>query len=86
MKNILIYMIILSLFLWVLGLILIGIGIWRIKKTANEHIKVCEDEFLTDDEKPIQNRTIKILITGLLLMAISTILTLIVNSIKLFNT
>jgi hypothetical protein len=86
MKNLLIYTLLLSLFLLVLGLILTGIGFWRIKKTAIEHKKVCEDEFLTDDEKPIQNRTIKILVTGLSFMAISTILELIVNFIKLFST
>lgn len=79
---------ILFLFFGFLGLILIVIGIWRLKKTEIEHKKVSNDDFLSESEKITQNRTIKILIAGLLLMVISTItsiLTMIVNFIRLYN-
>lgn len=47
-----------------LGYIMITIAIFRFRITLKEHRKTSNSEFLSEDEKPIQNKSIKILIIG----------------------
>lgn len=47
-----------------LGYILIIIAILRFRKTLKEHRKTSNNDFLSEAEKPIQNKSIIILIIG----------------------
>lgn len=62
------------------GFIMIGIALWRIKKTLKKHRKTSNDEFLSESEKIIQNKNIKILIMGLSIIMI----TFLIQGIPLF--
>lgn len=70
MQNVLIYIIIIG----ILGLVMVGIALLRINKLAKQHRKVSNDDFLLENEKPIQNKNIIILIIGSSLMMISTLI------------
>ena len=57
----------------VLGSMMTLISILRINKMGKEHKKVSNDEFLLENEKLIQKKNIIILITGLILIIISSL-------------
>lgn len=59
------------------GLILAGIAIWRFIKTLKEHRKTSNDEFLSESEKMIQKKSIKILIAGILVVCITNLIQLV---------
>lgn len=52
------------------GFILIGIALWRFKKTLKEHRKTSNDDFLSESEKIVQNKSIKIMIIGFSIVCI----------------
>jgi len=56
-----------------LGFLLVGIALLKFNKMGKEHKKVSNDDFLLESEKIIQNRNIKIFITGLSIISISLI-------------
>ena len=64
-------------YIWLIGLVLGSmmtlISILRINKMGKEHKKVSNDEFLLENEKLIQKKNIIILITGLILIIISSL-------------
>jgi hypothetical protein len=57
-----------------LGLTLIGIALWRFTKTLKEHRKTSNDDFLSEGEKIIQNKSIKILIIGFSITCITNLI------------
>jgi hypothetical protein len=57
----------------ILGFIMIVTALWRFKKTFEEHRKCSNDDILSESEKIIQNKTIKILIIGVIFICISII-------------
>ncbi len=61
----------------ILGLILIGIALWRFKKTLKEHRKTSNDDFLSESEKIVQNKSIKILIIGFSIICIINLIQLV---------
>ena len=62
------------------GFIMIGIALWRFNKTLKEHRKTSNDDFLSESEKIIQNKSIKILIIGFSILMI----TFLIQSIAFF--
>jgi amino acid transporter len=62
LKNTLEYVLVVG---QLLGYILIIIALWRFRKTLREHRKTSNNDFLSESEKPIQNKSIIILIIGL---------------------
>ena len=71
MKNVLKYIIIIG---DILGLVMVGIALIRFNKLAKQHKKVSNDDFLLENEKPIQNKSIIILVIGFSLIIISTLI------------
>ncbi len=49
-----------------LGVIIVGIAFWRFKKLEKEHKKTSNDDYLSDSEKIVQNKSIKILYYSIL--------------------
>lgn len=60
-----------------LGLILVVTALWRFKKTLKEHRKTSNDDFLSESEKITQNKSIKILISGFIVLCISDLFQLV---------
>ena len=60
-----------------LGLTLICIILWRFKGTLKEHRKTSDDDFLSENEKIIQNKSIKILIIGFSIICITNLIQLV---------
>lgn len=56
-----------------LGFLLVGIALLEFNKMRKEHRKVSNDDFLLESEKIIQDRNIKIFITGFSIICISLI-------------
>ena len=54
----------------ILGFTLVGIAFWRFKKLEKEHKKTSNDDFLSESQKIIQNKSIKILTSGLSIICI----------------
>ena len=78
MRNAYIYIVVIGL----LGFLMVGIALWGFNKTEKQHKKVSNDDFLLESEKIIQNRNIKIIITGLSIISISLIAEVILYFIK----
>lgn len=57
-----------------LGLTMIGIAILRFKKTLKEHRKISDDDLLSDGEKLVQNKSIKILIVGISIFLVTMVM------------
>ncbi|EQB85876.1 hypothetical protein J2Z44_002743 [Clostridium punense] len=57
-----------------LGLTMIGIAILRFKKTLKEHRKISDDDLISDGEKLVQNKSIKILIIGILIFLVTMVM------------
>jgi len=58
----------------IFGFIVVGIALWRFKKTLKEHRKTSNDNFLSESEKIIQNKSIKILIIGFSIICITLLI------------
>jgi 2C-methyl-D-erythritol 2,4-cyclodiphosphate synthase len=59
-----------------LGLIFVGIALWRFKKTLKEHRKTSSDDFLSESEKIVQKKSTKILIIGFTIICITNLINL----------
>ncbi|KAJ49619.1 flagellar biogenesis protein FliO [Clostridium tetanomorphum] len=56
------------------GVILVGIAFWRFKKLQKDHKKTSNDDYLSESEKIVVNKNIKILIIGLSMLCISALI------------
>jgi uncharacterized membrane protein len=59
------------------GFILVVIALWRFKKTLKEHRKTSNDDFLSESEKIVQKKSIKILIIGFIVICITNLIQLV---------
>ena len=57
-----------------LGIIIFGVAFWRFKKLEKAHKKTSNDDYLSDSEKIVQNKSIKILIIGFSMLCISALI------------
>ena len=60
-----------------LGFMLVAIALWRFMRTLKEHRKTSNNDFLSESEKIVQKKSIKILIMGFIVIFITNLFQLV---------
>ena len=67
-----------------LGLMMVGIAILGFNKLVKQHRKVSNDDFLLENEKQIQNKSIIILVIGFSISVITSLIILLLLFLKYY--